>query len=307
MKKLPLILLCFIILFGALGCANENSNDNLTEISNLSKENEPKQETEKQKKKIETSIWELVQLEVAENLKQPTTAEFDDISKVKFYKISNDTYEVLGSVKGQNALGNMVSNYFCATVIVDSKDNPTIVSNVEFLGESSYNEQLDLNEQLKGRMEIGQSYLTSDELSHQLTNQPLYVTATNYIDSNDLRYSSSSMIQAMLYNNSDVPIKSAVIAFVAWDKNKLPVKIKERIGDGVYFFKITFDQINLMPGDTYKGKDGDTYFGMEIDANLDISFLKATVVSYEDFDGNTWNNPLVLDFKNLYEEKRLLD
>ena len=62
-----------------------------------------------------------------------------------------------------------------------------------------------------------------------------------------------------------------------------------------------------MPGETYTGITGDTFYGMQVDSNLDISHLKAVVISFEDFEGNVWQNPNVLDFKNLYEGKPLLD
>lgn len=293
--------------------ANDESNDDSSDDTNDSNifamSDNQNTVSDSQEKDVLSVIWEFVQPEIAENLKQPTTAEFTDISKVKFYEISKDTYEVLGTVKGQNALGNLVSNNFCSTVIIDSKGQPTMVSTVEFLSDTNFDERISLNEQIKERTASGKKYLTADELAEETEAQPLYVSDTEYIDSSDLRYSSYSMLQAVLYNNSDVPIKSVVIAFVAWDQNGLPIRIEKysSSSSASYFSKVNYAAINLMPGETYTGKDGDTYSGMQIDGNLDISHLKAIVVSYEDFDGNSWDNPLILDFKHLYEEKRLLD
>ena len=46
---------------------------------------------------------------------------------------------------------------------------------------------------------------------------------------------------------------------------------------------------------------------MELSENNNISKFKAIVVSYTDFDGNTWNNPLLSDFKELYADKKLVE
>lgn len=335
MKKLTIIVFCIFVLLGLCACNNSNTElENLKkEIETLKQENETLQNSQNnnisnentkndkldnnnipitpdnQKENILSAIWDFVQPEIAEKLKQPETAEFTDISKVKFFEISKNTYEVLGAIKGQNALGNLISNNFCVTVIVDSKGQPTMVNNVEFLSDINFEERISLNEQILERIASGKTYLTADELAEETIKQPLYVKETKYLDSNTFSYSSSSMLQAVLYNNSNVPIKSAVVAFSAWDKNNLPIKIKGyiSISDDSYFSKINYSSINLMPGETYKGKDGGTYYGMQVDKDIQVSLLKAIVISYEDFDGNTWDNPLVLDFKQLYEEKRLLD
>ena len=39
--------------------------------------------------------------------------------------------------------------------------------------------------------------------------------------------------------------------------------------------------------------------------NDNIAKFKAILVSYIDFDGNIWDNPLLEEFKKLYEDKKL--
>ena len=87
----------------------------------------------------------------------------------------------------------------------------------------------------------------------------------------------------------------------------MPVRLQSSssIGAGQFFARINYDSINLMPGEFYRGRTGNTWYGMQVDANIDVSYSKAVVISFEDFDGNTWNNPLLLDYKNLYEGKIL--
>ncbi|MCL2838746.1 MAG: DUF5780 domain-containing protein [Oscillospiraceae bacterium] len=292
MNKIICVSFCVIIILILGGCGGNSKVGNVF-----------------QRQTAEDLIWELVKIEVADNLRQPDTAEFEDISRVRFFQITDDTYDVLGIVRGQNALGNMVSNNFAATVILNADGMPTIVSNVDILGERAFEERANLNQQMVSRLERGQAFLTVEELDEAIRQQPLFVDSTNFLPSSHFRIGRDSMIQAILYNNSDVPIRNAVVGFVAWDRNRLPIRIRQRIGisDGNYFSRLNLDTINLMPGTFYRGRVGDTYYGMRIDENLDVSFLKAIVISYEDFDGNHWTNPLLLDFINLYEEKRLVD
>jgi RNA polymerase subunit RPABC4/transcription elongation factor Spt4 len=312
--RILLLLLVAAIVFGGIGAfilyqvlkINSGSEDTPSAFSSTA-DGVLLDETNTRELSNNDMIWEMTQLAVAENLKSPETAEFEDISRVSFFLIANDTYEIMGIVRGHNSYGVMVSNNFCATVIVDSSGVPTIVSNVDFLGSELYEERINLNMQLQERVESGQTYLTANELEQNTRQQPLYVRATRYISSDEFQYTRSAMLQADLHNNGNVAIKSAVIGFVAWDRNRLPIKIKDRysISDGDYFSRIHYDAINLMPNSTYVGRDGDTYSGMTIDDNLDVSYIKAIVISYEDINGNIWDNPLLLDFLHLYEEKRL--
>lgn len=251
----------------------------------------------------ESKMWSMVQPVVAKKLKEPSSAEFEDISKVKFFQINDDTYEVIGIVKGKNNFGAMVPENFVATVTTNN-GKPIKVTEVLILSNDELKKRTDTAEELEKRVENKQSFLTAEELEEKIKQQPLYVENAIYQDAS--KFYSGAMLQAVLYNNSEVSIKNAEIAFVAWDKNKLPIEIKSQYSSkGSYFSTLTFDTINLMPQQRYNGRSGDTYYGMRVDENLDVSHLKAIVVSYEDFDGNIWYNPLILDFKNLYENNKL--
>lgn len=144
---------------------------------------------------------------------------------------------------------------------------------------------------------------SEDELSAALGEQPMYVSSTDYVVQ-DQNYKSlyPDMLQAILQNNSEEDIKDAVVAFVAWDENGLPVKIKGSLSfnDPAYVTKVSFDDINMIPGSSFGESNG-----YQIDENCDINSFKAIVVSYTTFEGEKWENPLFRDFCDLYEGKRL--
>ena len=110
------------------------------------------------------------------------------------------------------------------------------------------------------------------------------------------------MLQAVIQNNTSSDVKNAVVAFVAWDKNDLPVKIKGSIdfSDGAYIKKVNYNDINMIPNSTFGESSG-----FEIDESCDINSFKAIVVSFETFEGETWVNPLFEDWCKLYEGVKL--
>ena len=60
-----------------------------------------------------------------------------------------------------------------------------------------------------------------------LMEQPLAVISTQYIVQDEqYKFLYPDMLQAVLKNNTTEDIKDAVVAFVAWDENNLPMKIE---------------------------------------------------------------------------------
>ncbi len=150
--------------------------------------------------------------------------------------------------------------------------------------------------------------LSNDDVDYQMLEknireQDFRVKSTRYIVQ-DEEYKSlyPDMLQAILKNDTDLDIKSAVVAFVAWDQNKLPVKIKAAIdfSDGAYIQEVNFGDINMIPGSSYGRKSG-----FEIDEKCNIDQFKAIVVSYEAFDGTIWDNPLYDEWCEVYEGVKL--
>lgn len=142
--------------------------------------------------------------------------------------------------------------------------------------------------------------MTADELEQILSEQELTVVKTNYLVQDDeLKALYPDMLQAIIRNNSDQDIKDAVVAFVAWDENGLPVKIKARFdfSGGAYVQEVNYSDINLVGGAEY-GEDK----GFSLDEECDnIETIKAIAVSYETFEGETWENPYYQEFRKLYE------
>ncbi len=146
--------------------------------------------------------------------------------------------------------------------------------------------------------------MTAKRMDELLKQQPIYVESTKYVVQ-DTRFKSlyPDMLRAVLKNESGKSIKNAVVAFVAWDKNDLPIKIKgdSDFSDGAYIREVDYDDINLVDGTVY-GRNS----GYEIDENLGIKTFKAMVVSYEDFSGEYWDNPLYDAWIELYEGKQYI-
>lgn len=145
--------------------------------------------------------------------------------------------------------------------------------------------------------------MTEDKLLSQIDAQELKVIKTKYVVQ-DEEYKSlyPDMLQAVIQNDTSYDIKNALVAFVAWDSNNLPVKIKGSIdfSDGSYIKKVNYGDINLVPGEKFGESSGSA-----VDENCNIETFKAIVVSYETFDGTTWENPLYEDWCEFYEGVKL--
>lgn len=143
------------------------------------------------------------------------------------------------------------------------------------------------------------------EFDDLLSTQRVRVTSTNYVVQ-DEKYKSlyPDMLQAVIQNDTQYDIKNAVVAFVAWDANNLPVKIKGSVdfSDGSYIKLVNYNDINLIPGDSF-GSDS----GFSVDEECGIKTFKAIVVSYEAFTGETWENPLYDEWCKFYEGVKLVD
>lgn len=144
--------------------------------------------------------------------------------------------------------------------------------------------------------------LTVGEFEELLAAQPVYISDTEYLEG-DSRYSSlyPDLLSAILVNSTDVDIKDAQVAFVAWDENHLPIKLKGNMdfNDAAYIKKINYSDINLAPGMSFGEKQG-----MTLDSGLNVDTFHAIVMSFETFEGDRWENPYYDAFKKLYEGQK---
>lgn len=143
---------------------------------------------------------------------------------------------------------------------------------------------------------------TELEVLTGLEQQDVRVISTKYIVQSD-RWKAlyPDVLQAVFQNDSQKDIKHAYIAFVAWDANNLPVRIKGTFDtSGSYVKKVKFADINLVPGSKH-GQNG----GYQIDDGQGIKTFKAMVLGYETFSGEVWENPLFDKWCALYEGVKL--
>lgn len=171
-------------------------------------------------------------------------------------------------------------------------------SNDNITSSSSTTSDKNVNEKVVQTMGI-------DEFEKLLSEQPLYISSTEYVvQSEESKVLFPDMLQAIITSNSTEDIKDAVVAFVAWDNNNLPVKIQTQFdfSGGSYIKQVSYKDINLVNGASY-GENG----GYTLDENSNISKFKAIVVSYETFDSNIWENPYYENFKTTYEGKKYSD
>lgn len=116
-----------------------------------------------------------------------------------------------------------------------------------------------------------------------------------------IRRSIPTCCRRVLQNNTTEDIKDAVVAFVGWDKNGLPVKIEGQFDfyGGSYVKEAYYSDINLAGGGTFCQNEG-----FALAKGCTVETFKAIVVSYETFDGESWDNPYYDDFCSLYEGKK---
>ena len=147
--------------------------------------------------------------------------------------------------------------------------------------------------------------MTPAMLDELLGQQPLYVSSTKYVVQSD-RWKAlyPDMLQAVITNNSADTIRNAIVAFVAWDSNGLPIKIvpDNNFSGGAYVVRCSYADVNLLPGKSYGSSSGLELYDSK---QTEIGSFKACVISYETFDGKTWENPYYEKFIEMYAEKPL--
>lgn len=155
----------------------------------------------------------------------------------------------------------------------------------------------------KNRPDLEETTLVQSSFDNLLMQLPVTIIKTKHIvRDKQCKHLYPDMLQAMIKNKTSVKIKDVVVAFVAWDKDNSPVKIKESIdfGDGAYIKTVNYTDINLIPGGIFKGQRG-----LEIDESCEINTFKSIVLSYTNYKEETWINPQFEKFCSLYEGKQL--
>lgn len=213
----------------------------------------------------------------------------------------NDTYELNAVIQPENVDNadiNWTSSNESVATVADGKIKAVDYGEAVVTAETSNGKTVQCNVKVEE--------FNAAKLEEEVAKQPLCVTSTEYfVQSTQWKTLYPDMLSAVIKNNSDKDIKNAVIAFVAWDSNNLPVKIEGQydFNGGDYIVEVNYNDINLVPGASYGDNSGYSLNCMNGDPN--IAKFKAIVVSYTTFDGETWKNPLYNKFKDIYEDKKL--
>lgn len=141
---------------------------------------------------------------------------------------------------------------------------------------------------------------TPSELKAEIEAQDCHVEKTKYVvQSNEYKALYKDLIIGYVKNDTGETIKNLKVAYAGWDADGLPVILDY----DEYVLPVDLNGVNLKDGETLKDQ------GLGVDPSLaeegTIKKCKSIVVSYEDFSGNKWENPLYEDWKALYEGKEL--
>lgn len=256
-------------------CSNGEYENAMVEISNL---NQIKSEQEIQNASLSEEN-EKLNNEIS-NLNKSQTSLQSEVSSLK---------------KDKTSLTSQVSEL--------KKENSELNQKIKTAQTSKPAETSKEYENSQSSADLSQDITDENSLINQISNQDVRVISTDYTVQ-DERYKSlyPDLLKAIIVNNTSYDIRDAVVAFVAWDNNNLPVKIKGRYDmTGSYIKRVNYSDINLVPGSTYGENEG---LGLDDDCD-NISTFKAIIVSYETFDGIKWSNPLYSSWCKLYEGVKL--
>lgn len=189
---------------------------------------------------------------------------------------------------------------YAAAVVVDEDGNESLI----FLAETVKDGKTTVDASklmLTGERVGAESLPSAEELDAQIAQQPVFVSSVRYFDGEtEVGNKYENFLVATIQNNSDAVVKSASIGWVAWDANGYPVKIDGwGAGHDDEYVVVNMDHINLEPGQAYD--EGGLKLGNSNATGTEVATFKAIVASYETMDGEKWSNPLLSDWKKLYE------
>lgn len=94
-----------------------------------------------------------------------------------------------------------------------------------------------------------------------------------------------------IVNQSGINIREATFGITAWNEDKLPlILVPSWSVNDEYVLRITSDNISIDKEDVYS---------IEVDYDEEIEFLNVVLLEYEDFEGNTWNNPAAAYYEDM--------
>ena len=162
-------------------------------------------------------------------------------------------------------------------------------------GSNSSSEDTNDTEYQEEVTEEAEENYTPSELDEQIEAQDCHVKKTKYVvQSEEYKALYEDLIIGYVENNTGETIKNLEVAYAAWDEDGLPIILDY----DEYVLPVDLNGVNLKDGETLKDQ------GLAVDSQLaekgTIKKCKSIVVSYEDFSGNKWENPLYENWKYIY-------
>lgn len=151
-----------------------------------------------------------------------------------------------------------------------------------------------------------------EELEAQLALQPLFVNDTEVTDENDYRFNlsvSTDIILPHVLNQSAGNVKQLELVIAGWDADNLPVTMQSAYMTYTASEKIsiTITSENFVEGMDLNNDDVDTFNLVSVDNICGLVKAKAIVASYTTYDGETWTNPLLSTWEEIYVGKKLVE
>lgn len=142
-------------------------------------------------------------------------------------------------------------------------------------------------------------FLNLSDVERLLEGEAVTVTRTNVFTQTDdpnRKILYPDVLQSIVVNKSGHTIKDLTIAFVAYDKNGYPVKIKGKFdySGGEYVRNAVATGINLVDGASYGGESG---FELQVDHQIYEAY--SCPVSATFYDQDDWVNPHFETWKEL--------
>ncbi|MBQ7202796.1 MAG: hypothetical protein IJS03_02125 [Eubacterium sp.] len=149
--------------------------------------------------------------------------------------------------------------------------------------------------------------ISYDDLDALLSNQPMCVNGVQYFYKGGEKKLDYDAMGATVLNNSDVKIKSFVIAFCAFDVDGKPIKIKQPTdkNDGAYIRTVSYDMIKMNKNSLLEPQQTFDNIIFYVNDEPQIVTIKACIKGYESSDKVTWTNPYYETFKQLYAGQTL--
>jgi tetratricopeptide (TPR) repeat protein len=212
--------------------------------------------------------------------------------------------------KAQEAISSSIKDYKTA-VLVDAEDNANRAEYDKAI--SILNDSLiiipndsDISAKKASFEKLNEEKKTTERKKkmEEAKSQQLLIVENSKIAVQDTEYKSlyPDMLQVIVRNNSDKTVKNMDVSFLAYDKNKFPLKIKTEfnISGGDFEFIGIADNVNIVP----KASFGNNV-GWKLDNSHGIKTVLACVKEVEFYDGSLWTNPYYEYWLEEFKEKPL--